>query len=50
MVVNAFNPSIWEAEAGLCEFKDNLVYIESSRTAGAGSRETLSQKDQKIKK
>ena len=34
-----------QRQADLSEFKANLVYIESSRTAGAA--ETLSQKDQK---
>jgi hypothetical protein len=37
VVVNAFNPSTWEAEAGgfLSEFEASLVYIVSSRTARA---------------
>jgi hypothetical protein len=33
VVAHAFNPSIWEAEAGyLCELKASLVYRASSRT------------------
>jgi hypothetical protein len=37
VVVHAFNPSIWEAEAAsdLCEFKASLVYRVSSRTTRA---------------
>jgi hypothetical protein len=36
MVVHAFNPSTWEAEAGRSlEFKASLVYRVSSRTARA---------------
>lgn len=31
MVAHAFNPKIWEAEAGEAEFKDSLVYEGSSR-------------------
>lgn len=34
MVVHSFNPRTQEAEVtDLCEFKTNLVYIMSSRTA-----------------
>jgi len=32
MVVHAFNPSTWEAKAGLCELEASLVYIESFRS------------------
>jgi hypothetical protein len=31
MVVRAFNPSTWEAEAG--EFEYSLLYVVSTRTA-----------------
>jgi hypothetical protein len=44
VVVHAFNPSTWEAEAGgISEFKASLVYKVSSRTARL-NRETLFQK------
>jgi hypothetical protein len=33
VVAHAFNPSIWEAEAGKSEFDISLVYRVSSRTA-----------------
>jgi hypothetical protein len=43
MVVHAFNPSTWEAEAGgFLEFKASLVYKVSSRTARAIQRNTVS--------
>jgi hypothetical protein len=45
VVAHAFNPSIWEAEAG--EFEASLVYRMSSRT---GSLKTQSQKKKKKKK
>jgi hypothetical protein len=48
VVVHAFNPSTWEAEARwLYKFKVNLVYRASSRTAR--DRETLPQNKQKEK-
>jgi hypothetical protein len=40
MVVHAFNPSTWEAEAG--EFEASLVYRVSSRTAKATQRNPVS--------
>jgi hypothetical protein len=42
--VHAFSPSIQEAEAGagdLSEFKDNLVYSVSSRTASTTKRDLI---------
>ena len=38
MVVHAFNPSTWEAEAGRSEFKASLVYRISFRTARVTQR------------
>jgi hypothetical protein len=38
MVVNIFNPSTWEAEAGGSEFEASLVYRVSSRTVRATQR------------
>ena len=35
MVVYAFNPSTWEAEAGGSQFEASLVYIVSFRTTRA---------------
>ena len=36
VLVHTFNPSTWEAETDLCEFKTSLVYnTVSSRTARA---------------
>jgi hypothetical protein len=36
MVVHTFNASTWEADArDLCEYKNNLVYMGSSRLAKA---------------
>jgi hypothetical protein len=44
-VAHAFNPSIWEAEAGgISEFEVSLVYKVSSRTARA-IQKTLTQKN-----
>jgi hypothetical protein len=38
-VAHTFNPSTWEAEAGLVsELEDSVVYRVSSRTAGAIKR------------
>jgi hypothetical protein len=44
VVVHAFNPSTREAEAGRFEFKANLVYRVSSRTARAIQRNHVSKK------
>jgi hypothetical protein len=47
VVAHTFNPSTWEAEAGrYSEFKANLVYRVSSRTARAAQRNPVS-KNQK---
>jgi hypothetical protein len=48
VVVHAFNPSIWEAEAGgfLSLTEDSLVYRVSSRTARAKQRNPVSKKKQ----
>jgi hypothetical protein len=49
VVVHAFNPSTWEAEAGgFSEFKASLVYRVSSRTARAIQKNPVS-KNQKNK-
>ena len=43
VVVHAFNPSTWEAEAGrLSEFQASLVYKVSSRTVRAIQRNPVS--------
>ena len=43
VVAHAFNPSIWEAEAGgISEFEASLVYKVSSRTARAIQRNPAS--------
>jgi hypothetical protein len=48
MVVHAFNPSTWEAEAGeFLEFQDSLVYRVSSRTARAIQRNPVSKNQKK---
>jgi hypothetical protein len=48
VVVHAFNPSTWEAEAGgSFEFEANLVYKVSSRTARAIQRDPVSRKKKK---
>lgn len=52
VVVHAFNPNTWEAEAGgSVELRANLIYTMSSRTAtvkpylrGKGKREILQEK------
>ena len=44
MVVHAFNPSTWEAEASGFEFEASLVYGVSSRTARATQRNCLEKK------
>ena len=50
MVVHAFNPSTWEAEAGrLSEFQASLVYKVSSRTVRAIQRNPVSKKQNKTK-
>jgi hypothetical protein len=46
-MAHAFNPSIWEAEAGRSlEFKASLVSIVSSRTARAPQRNPILEKQQ----
>jgi hypothetical protein len=48
VVVHAFNPSTWEAEARqISEFKASLVYKVSSRTARAIQRNPVSKTKQK---
>jgi hypothetical protein len=50
VVVHAFNPSTWEAEAvRFQEFKASLVYKVSSRTARATQRNPVSKKKKKKK-
>lgn len=53
VLVNAFNPSTWEAWAGRAQFEDNLVYKLSSRTVKAThrdpSRKTKTKKQKPIK-
>ena len=44
VVVHAFNPSTWEAEASGFEFEASLVYRVSSRTARATQRNCLEKK------
>jgi hypothetical protein len=53
VVAHAFNPSIWEAEAGrFLSLRPSLVYRVSSRTARAAQRNPVSKnpKKQKTKK
>lgn len=45
-----FNPSTWEADTDLCEFKASLIYKESSRRAAKIIQEDLCLKNQKGKK
>jgi hypothetical protein len=45
LVAHAFNPGTWEAE-----FKANLIYRVSSRTARAIQRNPVSKKKKKKKK
>jgi hypothetical protein len=48
VVAHAFNPSIWEAEAGgfrISEFEASLVYKVSSRTARAIQRNPVSKQN-----
>ena len=48
--IHAYNPSVWETEAGdSCEFEASLGYILSPKSARLQS-ETLSQKKQPNKK
>jgi hypothetical protein len=47
VVVHAFNPSTWEAEAGEYEFEASLVYRVSSRTARAIQRNPVSKNQKK---
>jgi hypothetical protein len=48
VVVHAFNPSTWEAEAGgFLEFAAILVYRVSSRTARATQRNPVSKQTNK---
>jgi hypothetical protein len=44
VVVHTFNPSSWEAEAGISEFEASLVYRASSRTVKATQRNPVSNK------
>jgi hypothetical protein len=46
-MVHAFNPSIWEAEAGGFLSKASLVYRVSSRTARVTQRNPVSKNKQK---
>ena len=47
MVVHAFNPSTWEAEAGgFLSSEANLVYTVSFRTARATQRNPVSKNKQ----
>ena len=51
VVVHAFNPSSWEAEAGgSLEFAASLVYRVSSRTARATQRNRVLKNQKKKKK
>ena len=51
MVVHAFNPSTWEAEAGeFLSSEASLVYKVSSRTARAIKRNPVSKNKQTNKK
>jgi hypothetical protein len=51
VVVHAFNPSTWEAEAGRSlEFKASLVYRVSSRTARATQRNPVWKKQKQKNK
>jgi hypothetical protein len=44
-VARAFNPSTWEAEAGVSlMFEDSLVYILSSRTPRVTKRDPMFKK------
>lgn len=45
-----FNPSTWEVDTDLCEFKASLIYKESSRRAAKIIQEDLCLKNQKGKK
>jgi hypothetical protein len=48
VVAHAFNPSIWEAEAGLIsEFEASLVYKMNFRTARAIQRNPVLKKTKK---
>jgi hypothetical protein len=44
VVAHAFNPSIWEAEAGRAEFEGSVVYRASSKMARATQRNPVSKK------
>jgi hypothetical protein len=51
MMVHAFNPSTWEAEAGrFLEFEASLVYRVSFRTARATQRNPVLKKAKKQNK
>jgi hypothetical protein len=51
VVVHAFNPITWEAEAGkFLEFEASLVYKVSSRTARATQRNPVSKNKTKQNK
>jgi hypothetical protein len=45
-VIFGFNYSTQEAEIDLCEFKANLIYIVSSRTARATQQDLVSKSKQ----
>ena len=49
VMAHAFNPSIWEAEAGGFLSKASLVYRVSSRTARVTQRNPVSNKQTKNK-
>jgi hypothetical protein len=50
VVVHAFDPKIWEAEAGwISEFEASLVYRVSSRTARDTQRNPVSKNQKDIK-
>jgi hypothetical protein len=51
VVAHAFNPSMWEAEAGvISEFWASLVYRVNSRIARATQRNPVSKKNKKKNK
>jgi hypothetical protein len=47
VVAHTFNPSTWEAETGISEFKASLVYKVNSRTARAIQRNPVSKSRKK---
>jgi outer membrane biosynthesis protein TonB len=50
MVALTFNPSTWMTEAGGSEFKANLIYRVSSRTARSTQKNPVLKKKKKKKK